>query len=762
MAPRRERRKGGGAAAGEGRTRRGGPPLPSADEIVAFAASRGGFAATKEIARHFGVRGRAKLELRRLLERLRSEGRLLRRRPRRGRVKVPPVAEVIVTGIDEDGELYGETPALPGATVRILVEEAKGAAPAVGDRVVARLLPTPEGEFEAHVLRLLPKPVNEVVGLVEEAPWGWMLRTLGRRDVKEFRLQPGRLEPRPGLVVRATLRALRPFGPPEATAVEIIGPLDDPATITPATALQHGIPLSFPAPVVQRAEELHPATRRGREDLTDIPLVTIDGEDARDFDDAVWAEPDRSEDNRGGWHLVVAIADVAFYVRPGDPLDEEARRRGNSVYFPDRAIPMLPERLSNDLCSLRPNEPRACIAVDMRIDRQGRIKSARFRRGIMRSRARLTYTRVQAAREGRFDGETEKLWEPVLEPLYGVYETLRRARERRGSLDLELPEYRVVFAADGGPVDVQKRPLLESNRLIEECMIAANVAVAEALHRRKAPILYRVHDAPDPMKLDALADYLERAGIPWSRTSKKPGDFTRLLRSIEDPATYETVALFVLRSMAQAVYSPHNIGHFGLNLRHYTHFTSPIRRYSDLTVHRALIRVFDLGPGAEKGPAAIDELEELGKHLSKTERTAMEAERDALQRFVTLLLKDRVGARFSGRITGVQAFGVFVALDETGADGFVPVSMLGDDAFYYDEAHHALVGRESGETFGLGDRVMVELVEADIARGGLLFRIEEHERAHGARLAREAWEMSGRGRGRRVARGRRFRRAAAR
>ncbi len=713
------------------------------DEILAFAAGRGGGVTAREVARHFGVKGRARVELRRLLARLRAEGRLARRRRRGGGARVPPVAQVEVTAIDEDGELLGETPALPGATVRIFAGELRGPAPAVGDRVVARLLPTPDGEYEAHVLRVLPRLAREVVGVVADAPWGRILRTLDRRDEREYRLVPGRLEVRPGEVVRARLRATRPFGPPEAVAVEVFGPVDDPRTVTPAVAARHELPLAFPQPVVARADELRPATRRGREDLTDIPFVTIDGEDARDFDDAVWAEPDRDPGNPGGFRLVVAIADVAFYVRPGDSLDVEARRRGNSVYFPDRALPMLPSRLSEDLCSLRPDEPRPCLAVDMVLDRRGRIRRTRFRRGILRSRARLTYARVQAAADGRPDSVTERLWEPVLEPLYGVYRLLRRARERRGSLDLELPEYRVRFDGTGRPVEVAPAPRFESHRLIEECMIAANVAVATALRTRRVPVLYRVHDAPDPQKLEVLADYLERVGIPWSRTAHRPGDFTRMLRGIEDPAVHETVAMFVLRAQAQAVYSPHNIGHFGLNLRDYVHFTSPIRRYADLSVHRALIRAFELGPGGERGPAEAEALEELGRHLSRTERRAMEAEREALQRYTVLFLRATGESRFSGRVTGVQHFGLFVTLDGTGADGFVPVSLLGDDVYNYDEAHHALVGRREGETFGLGDRVVVELVEADPVRGTLVFRIDRHEHAHGARLARAAWERHG-------------------
>ena len=718
--------------------------LPTVEEILRFVDARGGHATTREIARAFGITGAARVALRRYLHQLRKAGTLGRpgRRRVRGGGELPAVAVVEVTGIDEDGELIGETAALPGASLRILVEFLEGPAPGVGDRVLARLERTADGFIEAHPIKLLPRRAREVVGVVERAPWGLVLRPTSRKDDREYRIT-GDSEAGPGDLVRARLLHARPLAAPEARIVERFGKVDDPHAISPAVAAQHGIPSAFPRPALELAAEAKPVDRRGRADLTDLPLVTIDGEDARDFDDAVWATPDADPANRGGYRLVVAIADVAHYVRIGDALDLEARERGNSVYFPDRAIPMLPEALSNELCSLKPDVERACLAADMRIDRQGRIRKAGFLRGVMRSRARLTYEQVQAARDGNPDAVTEKLWEPVLEPLFAVYGLLREARERRGSLDVELPERRVVFDENGFPADVRIRPQLESNRLIEECMIAANVAVATALTEAEAPILYRVHDKPDPVKLQALAEYLERLGIPWSRTAKKPGDFTRMLQGLEGDPLYETVAGFVLRAQAQAVYQPQNIGHFGLNLRCYTHFTSPIRRYSDLAVHRALIRVFDLGPGGEKRPAEIGELEELGRRLSAAERRAMEAERDALQRFVTLYMQRHADARFSARVTGVQYFGLFVTLEESGADGLVPVSTLGDDIYIYDERHHALVGRDTGESFGLGDRVEVTLVEIDLARGMMQFRIEAHEPARATELARIAWKKSG-------------------
>ena len=453
--------------------------------------------------------------------------------------------------------------------------------------------------------------------------------------------------------------------------------------------------------------------------------------------------PIRRADNEGGHRLLIAIADVAHYVRPNDALDREARLRGNSVYFPDRVIPMLPEALSNDLCSLRPDEDRACLAVWITIGRNGLIRSWRFCRGLMRSRARLTYEQVQAAKDGQPDERTGPLLEPVIKPLFAAYDRLLAARHARGTIELELPERKITFGADGRPSGVERRQRLASHMLIEEFMIAANVAAASELAEAREPCLYRVHDKPDPTRLESLAQFLEQLGVPWSRTAKQPGDFTRLLQALAEHDMREMASSFVLRAQAQAIYNPRNIGHFGLNLKRYAHFTSPIRRYSDLVVHRALIRRLGLGPdglGADVGEA---HLASLGEHLSRTERKAMEAERRAFERLMALFLADRIGTVLAARVTTVVYFGLFVTLDETGADGLVPVSTLGDEMFQLDERHQALVGQRTGETFALGDRVKVELVEADPVQGTLLFRLDAHEPGKGAELARAAWKKGG-------------------
>jgi ribonuclease R len=426
---------------------------------------------------------------------------------------------------------------------------------------------------------------------------------------------------------------------------------------------------------------------------------------------------------------------VAHYVLPGDALDREARRRANSVYFPDRVLPMLPEALSNGLCSLRPDEDRACIAVHLWYDPRGRKLKHRFVRALMRSRARLVYEQVQAAADGSADAITAPLLETVIRPLYGAYAVLAKARRRRGTLDLDLPEAEVRLGPDRRPEAILTRPRLDAHRLIEEFMIAANVAAAETLDQAGMHCMYRIHDAPDPIKLEALAQLLQSLGMGRGPgTLARPADLSRLLEQLKEHELSPIVSQLVLRAQSQAAYAPRNIGHFGLNLGHYAHFTSPIRRYADLVVHRALISALRLGEGGLEESVTLDELQALGGHLSRSERRAMEAERNALSRFTALLLAERIGAAFAGVITGVQKFGIFVRLDETMAEGLVPARTL-DEPFTYQPARQVLIGRFSGTALALGDRVTVELTEADVLTGQLTFRLVEHAPGAAARAA---------------------------
>jgi ribonuclease R len=509
---------------------------------------------------------------------------------------------------------------------------------------------------------------------------------------------------------------------PAGSVVERLGSLKSEKAVSLIAIHAHGIPQNFSRALLADAEAARPSTLEGREDWRDVPFVTIDPPDAKDHDDAVHAQPDSDPRNPGGHIVSVAIADVAHYVRPGTALDREALERGNSVYFPDRVVPMLPERISNDLCSLRPLEDRPALAVRMIIGADGRKRSHTFHRIMIRSAARLHYEQAQLAISGRTDEITEPLVEKILAPLYAAYRAVLHARAERGPLDLELPERKILLKSDGTVDRIIVPQRLESHRLIEEFMILANVAAAETCERAHVPLIYRVHDEPSPEKLNALREFLTTIDISLPKAGAlRPDAFNNILQRVKGLEVERLVNEVVLRSQAQAEYSPENFGHFGLNLRRYAHFTSPIRRYADLVVHRALIRAQKLG--ADGLPDAIEPrvLAEIAANISATERRAMKAERETADRLIAHFLADRVGATFDGHISGVTRAGLFVELDETGADGLIPARLIGDEYFHFDEKGRAFTGRSA--TYRLGDPVTVELVEAAPVAGALRFRL---------------------------------------
>ncbi len=677
----------------------------------------------REIARAFAVAPGNRLELRDLLRNIERSGAVTRAANRRF-VAAPPLPEVTVIeriGSDEDGMALARPVAWPGAEAPILriTETGTGETIRVGERAAARLVPLETGDIEARIIRRLDSAGERIIGTFQNTREGGRLVPADRRNRNEYRVA-ARDAAGAGdgeLVVAEQLAAGR-LGAPRARVIERLGPASDPGAISLLAIAAYDIPTEFPAAALAEAETALPVSPAGRADLRDVPLVTIDGSDARDFDDAVWAEPDLDPENRGGWHLIVAIADVAWYVRPGSALDREAERRGNSVYFPDRVVPMLPEALSNELCSLKPGVDRACLAVHLWIDASGRKRRHRFERGIMRSAARLTYEEVQAAQ----DGGAWELAPDSLAALYGAYAALAEARAARGALELDLSEDRVVLDADGRPAAILRTVRLDSHRLIEEFMILANVAASEELEGRRQACMYRVHDAPDPDKVEALRVFLEETGISGLALTKgqaiKPELFNRVLRRAAGTGETALVNDLVLRCQAQAAYSPDNIGHFGLALRRYAHFTSPIRRYADLLVHRALLA----DAAADTGR---DRLEATAAHISATERRAAEAERAAIERYRATLLARSVGSLFTADISGVASFGLFVRLRENGADGLVPISTLPGDYYVRDEKAQRLIGRNSGRVYRLGAEVLVRLVEADGIGGRLVFRIEE-------------------------------------
>jgi ribonuclease R len=724
----------------------GGPgnPLPTREQLRAFLRAAPGRVGKSDISRHFGLSPDQRPALRDLLRSLKEQGQAapVGRRGIAAPDRLPEMTVVEIVGTDADGDAIArpvQWDKANGPPPAIFMAPERRGLPALapGERVLARLRHIGGTKYEGRTFKRLAsqdRPAR-VLGVFEE---GRIIPT-DRRSRAEWMVPPGEAgAARPGDIVLAEpLPQHRPMGPRPARIVEVLGRMGEPRSVSLVCIHAHGIPDVFPAEAVQEAERAKGVTKRGREDLRDVPLVTIDGEDARDFDDAVWAEP--LED---GWRVVVAIADVAHYVKPGSPLDREAWARGNSVYFPDRVVPMLPEALSNGWCSLRPNEDRGCLFVEMRFDKAGTKRAHRFGRGIMRSAARLTYEGVQAAHdEGR---DPEGVPSGQVAHLYGAFRALLAARERRGTLDLDVPERRVLLDPKGHVQAVVPRTRLDSHRLIEEFMVAANVAAAEELEGLRQPCMYRIHDRPSDEKLEGLRQFLGSLDIKLAaRDQIHPRDFSRILEIVKERPEARLVNEAVLRGQSQAAYSPDNIGHFGLALTRYAHFTSPIRRYADLLVHRALIAGLGLGKGPSAGALADEEaarFPDTAEHITQTERRAALAERDAVDRYLAAYMAERVGDMFDARISGVTRFGLFVTLEANGASGIVPLASLPDDRWQLDEAGHRMAGRSTGLTFSLGQAVEVQLASATPRTGGMVFRLMQGD-------PRAASPRQGRGQG---------------
>jgi ribonuclease R len=686
----------------------------------------------REIARTLSLAAHEKAELKGLLQQLETEG-AIERRGRHGYAvsgDVPKVGVVEFTNHDSEGDLTGRLVGheedRAGPSIRLAGDShGRGQALGVGDRALCRLTKLDDGTVEARVIKKLPRSAGKrLLGVVRMGPGGKRVESAERGAREPYVLRgPDSHELDDGDLVVFTVEANRHTGYRAAHVVEAIGRADGPHAPTVLAIHEHGIEHGFSEAELEETDALKEATAKGREDLTKIPLITIDPVDARDHDDAVWAALDEDPRNPGGWVVVVAIADVAAYVRPAAPLDRGAERRGVSVYFPDRVVPMLPERLSTDLCSLIENAPRPCLAVRMVFNAQGDKITHRFVRGWMRSAAKLSYEQAQAAIDGQPDDATGPLLDPVLRPLWSAYGALKAARERRSPLEIVAPERKIILDAHGRVTGVVKRASFDAHKLIEEMMIQANVAAAETLERKTRTFIYRVHDEPAKERIEALADFLPQVGLKWAKGERAtPKRFNALLERAAKGENAEVVNEVVLRTQAQAVYATENLGHFGLNLARYAHFTSPIRRYADLTVHRSLIDA--LGFGSDGASEKEEErLTGVAERISQAERRAMAAERDAGDRYLSAFLADRVGSTFEARITGVTRAGCFVRLKETGADGLAPASRLGRERFIHDAASQALVGEDSGERYKLGMPVTVRLVEAMPIQGGLLFDI---------------------------------------
>ena len=719
--------------------------LPSKQDILDFLATATSEAGKREIARAFGVKGGDRIALKELLRNMADDGLIAGSRRKLTRPGVlPPVTVLEITGRDADGEFIARPASWDeehGPPPRILMAESRrdaGPVAGIGDRVLARITTLgadADYPYQARTIKRLARAARSLLGIFRTLQGGaGVLDPIDRKQLKEWPVPRGSTQDAEnGELVRYELTRSSRMGVQTARVIERLGNPQAQQMTSLIAVHAHGIPDSFPEDALAEAQAAKEPDAKCREDLTDLPLVTIDPFDARDHDDAVWAEADPNPANRGGWVVIVAIADVASYVRPGSALDKEARKRGNSVYFPDRVVPMLPERISNDLCSLIENDRRPCLAVRMIFDRDGRKQSHRFFRALMRSAASLTYEQAQAAIDGRVDETTGHLLDAVLRPLWGAYASLVLARTERGPLDLDLPERKILLDDQGRVRGVVSPPRLDAHRLIEEFMISANVAAAETLEAKRSPLIYRVHDTPSKEKLASLGEFLSTIGIKLPKSGTlKPALFNRILAETRATPTAELVGEVILRSQAQAEYNPGNFGHFGLNLRRYAHFTSPIRRYADLVVHRALVRAIGTGPDGLTD-AEMSELEDIAQHISDTERRAMAAERETADRLIAAYLADRIGAKFQARVSGLVRTGLFVRLTETGADGFVPASSIGHEYFFHDEARQALVGEDTGLAYRLGDPVEVRLVEAIPTAGALRFEMLSEGRTIGAR-----------------------------
>lgn len=653
---------------------------------------------------------------------------------------LPPTDVLDVTHADKDGDLFARPVnwASDAPPPKILVINPKKGGPrkgrerplvvGVGDRIFAKIFPAGDDTYEARPIKRLTAAPMKLLGVFEanSEGGGGFLRPVDKKIRDTITIAPrDTLNAKTGDLLAVQVTDQPRHGPHKAKVMEHLGRIDAPKHLSLIAIHAHGLPHVFSEEAKAQAVAATGAPLGDRVDLRQMPLVTIDGEDARDFDDAVFAEPDTDPANPGGWHILVAIADVAWYVRSGDALDRNAYDRGNSVYFPDRVVPMLPEELSNGWCSLKPNEERPCLAAHMWLDAHGRVLRHQIIRGLMRSIARLTYDQVQIAKDGNPDGTTKHLMDEVIAPLYGAYKALDQARSKRGTLELDIAERKIIVDSEGHITGVVPRARYDSHKLIEEFMIAANVAAAETLAASAYPCVYRIHDRPDPERVDALREALGTLNIAVPKSDAlKPADFNRILVQVRDTPNENLVNTLVLRTQAQALYSKDNIGHFGLGLRKYAHFTSPIRRYSDLLVHRALIAAKKLGEGGWRADADPN-LVPITEHISATERRAAMAERQTVDRFTAAFLSTKTGAVFRGRISGVSRFGVFVNLTGMGADGILPMRGLPQDFYDLDERNHTLVGRRRGLRLRTGDIVDVRLRETDDVAGSIVFEYVE-------------------------------------
>jgi ribonuclease R len=719
--------------------------LPSRKQILDFIATSNQPAGKREIAKAFGIRGDAKIALKRLLNDMADEGLIETGKARAFNKAggVPKVTVLRIVEADDSGRIFGQPEQweadTPAPKLRIIEKQRRGAL-GIGDRVLARTEERGE-HFVAHPLKKLERKTALVLGVLRQEGTRFWLTPVEKKERRELPVS----DVADGEAGDLVLCEVSGRGPRVTARVDaVLGDPFAPKSFSLIAIHKYELPHEFSPAAIEEAKRVAKLTLGQREDLTHLPIVAIDPADARDHDDAIWAARDEDEDNKGGWNAIVAIADVSFYVRPGSALDKAARARGNSVYFPDRVVPMLPEELSADICSLKEGEDRAALACHLTIAKDGTLKSWRFTRAKIRVAANIAYEDAQAAidasEEERVEVSSPVCWMPevegpvprelvenALKPLWGCWRALLAARNRREPLELDLPERQVALDEKGRIESVAPRERLDAHRLVEDFMIAANVAAARALEATKSPVMYRVHEPPSREKLEALKDYLDTFGIEFALGQViKPSTFNRILERVGEADFRPEIMEQLLRTQMQARYAPDRLGHFGLALGTYAHFTSPIRRYADLLVHRALVTAYKLGEGGLP-PGDAEHLERIGEQISWLERRAMEAERETVDRYVAAYLAHQRGQVVMCRITGVQPFGFFATVIDFGGDGLVPVSTIGDEYFRYDEKSQQLVGEESGTTYWQGQKLRLRIAEADPVSGSLRFELPERE-----------------------------------
>lgn len=704
------------------------------NEILDFIKTSPSPVTKREIARSFGIKGgENRVALKQILKKLEKEGTIIKQAGGMFSVPdgLPAVTTLEVCDVDIDGDVFAKpvdwNEETQGKPPRIEMSPEKKGHPAlgIGDRVLASLKRQSGDNYTAKTIRKLDDEKGRVLGTLRSTKHGFVLQPTEKKAKYDFPVKQGdQGEAQEGDLAVGEIQPSRGLKHKQVRIVEVIGRAGDPKAISLISLYENGLREDWPPAVLKDCKGLKVPELGKRQDLRSTALVTIDGADARDFDDAVFAEPCKLPNGEDGFHLIVAIADVSFYVRHGSALDTEAQRRGNSTYFPDRVVPMLPEALSNDLCSLRPNEDRAAMAAHLWINMNGELVKYEFVRALIRSHARLIYEQVQAAVDGNTDETTEHIVDTIIKPLYAAFEVLHAARKNRGALDLDLPERQIIIDDNNNMTGVKNRVRHDSHRMIEEFMVLANVAAASALQDKHAPCVYRVHDKPSMDKLDSVRQFIESFGLTLPKgQTVKPKQLNGLLSKASEMSYSHLISQVVLRSQSQAVYATENIGHFGLALQKYAHFTSPIRRYADLLVHRSLANACSMPGGGGLKDEEEARLQEIAQNISDTERTSMSAERSAVDRFTAAFLSDQIGAEFAGRISGVTRFGLFVTLTENGADGLIPMKSMADDFYIHDEEAHALIGRKKKKIYRLGADVTVRLKEADGMTGSCVLEL---------------------------------------